>query len=426
MSSRAGRTRCARSSSSLALAPAMSASVAAGARLVCLATSSREAATCRCQCAFEVGGSVEAEPHGERREFVRRQRRAHRLAVPDVELALVAFGVGVEARVVAALRRLHLVHHPCRGLGRHARIGRVAAGERGVGVHREQRAVVVQHLFEVRDHPLRIDRVAAEAAAQLIVDAALGHAPQAEGGHVQRLQVGLGRVHRGAPVAQQAFETLRMRELRRAAEAAEVRVEGARVLRPAGLERLVGQLGVVRGRRRLELRERRHQRLVLLAQVVAVVAVVFGDAQQDVLERRQPEARLLREVGAAEEGPLIVVGQEHGERPAAAALRQHLLCDLVDLVDVGPLLAVDLDVDECSLRMRGGGLVFEALMGRYVAPVTGVISHAQVNGFSVRSRLLECLRSPRDTNPPDCGRADAGTDLSRRRDGWCTPACRRR
>ena len=79
------------------------------------------------------------------------------------------------------------------------------------------------------------------------------------------------------------------------------------MLRAAGLERLVGQLGVVRGRRRFELRERRHQRLVLLAQLVAVVAVVFGDAQQDVLERRQAVARLLRKVGAAEEGPLIVV-----------------------------------------------------------------------------------------------------------------------
>ena len=88
------------------------------------------------------------------------------------------------------------------------------------------------------------------------------------------------------------------------------------------------------------------QRGVLLAQLGLMLAVVFGDADQQILERGQAVARLLREIGAAEERPLIVRRQEHRERPAARALRQHLLRDLIDAVDVGTLLAIDLDVDE--------------------------------------------------------------------------------
>src|SRR5690606_16414818 len=51
-----------------------------------------------------------------------------------------------------------------------------------------------------------------------------------------------------------------------------------------------------------------------------------------------------REVGAAEERP-AVGGEEHGHRPPALA-GQCLDGLHVDVVDVGPLLPVDLDVDE--------------------------------------------------------------------------------
>ena len=44
-----------------------------------------------------------------------------------------------------------------------------------------------------------------------------------------------------------------------------------------------------------------------------------------------------------EERPLVVVGEEHRERPAAGALGQHLLRDLVDAVDIRPFLAIHLD-----------------------------------------------------------------------------------
>ena len=50
-------------------------------------------------------------------------------------------------------------------------------------------ALVVEHLLEVRDEPALVDRVAMEAAAELIVHAALGHLAQGQQHHVERFLV---------------------------------------------------------------------------------------------------------------------------------------------------------------------------------------------------------------------------------------------
>src|ERR1700716_53204 len=320
---------------------------------------------------LEVRRPVETEARREHRELIGAERGTYLAAIPRVELALVTLRVGIEARVVAALGGLHLAHRPRGGLERHARIERIAAGERRLRVGRQQRAVVVQHLLEVRDHPGLIDRVTAEAASQLIVDPAFGHAAQRERRHVERLQVGLRRGDARTPVTQQPLDGQRVRKFWRAAKAAVTGIEAARQLRAAALERRSAEFGVARGRWRIELGECRHQRVVLRAQLRGMIAIVSGDALQDVPERWQPVARLLREVGAAEERPLVIVRQEHGERPAAAALREHLLRDLVDAVDVGTLLAIDFDIDEQLVEDACGGFVFEALFLEYVTPPAG-------------------------------------------------------
>ena len=87
----------------------------------------------------------------------------------------------------------------------------------------QQLAVVVQHFLEVRNHPVLIDGVAREAAAELVVDAAFGHARQRQRRHVQRMQIGLVAAGARAPLAQQKVDVGRMRKLRRAAEAAKLR-----------------------------------------------------------------------------------------------------------------------------------------------------------------------------------------------------------
>src|ERR1700730_3593214 len=125
-----------------------------------------------------------------------------------------------------------------------------------------------------------------------------------------------------------------------------------------------------------------------------MIAIVCGDSLQDVAERRQAIARLLREVGAAEERPLVIVREEHSERPAAAALREHLLRDLVDAVDVGALLAIDFDVDEVLVEDPRRSFVFEALFLKYSAPMASVITDAQMNRLLLRTRQSKGSAAP--------------------------------
>jgi len=52
-------------------------------------------------------------------------------------------------------------------------------------VHPRELRVVVQHLLEVRHEPFGVSRIAVEAAAQLVVDAAVGHCVQGPARHGQ-------------------------------------------------------------------------------------------------------------------------------------------------------------------------------------------------------------------------------------------------
>ncbi len=70
----------------------------------------------------------------------------------------------------------------------------------------------------MRDLPVTIHRVAAEAAADVIEQAAICHARQRQGGHEERLDVGFGVVGTGTPAAQQVVDGRGVRELRRRAE----------------------------------------------------------------------------------------------------------------------------------------------------------------------------------------------------------------
>ncbi len=168
---------------------------------------------------LEIRRPVQPKARGERQVFLLGQELLRLLAAPDVELALLVLAVCIERGVVAALRRLHLAHDPPRGLPGATRVEHVVRHEPDVGEQGEQRAVVVEHLLEVRDHPLRVDAVAAESAAELVIDAAFAHALE------RRMR------HLDLAIAQAQLEVGRMRKLRRDAEAAETRIEiGAQVV----------------------------------------------------------------------------------------------------------------------------------------------------------------------------------------------------
>ena len=149
--------------------------------------------------------------------------------------------------------------------------------------------------------------------------------------------------------------------------------------------------------------ESRHGGPEALDDVLAIRETSFADPArgagekralplQHLAEARPAEAGLRRKVGAAPEG-LGRRRQEHGERPAAllaeAAERPH-----IDLVDVGALLAVDIDVDEALVEDGGGGRVAEALMRHDVAPVAGGVTDGEEDGFRLPAGTLQRLRAP--------------------------------
>ena len=242
-----------------------------------------------------------------------------------------------------------------------------------------------------------IDRVAAEAPAQLVVDAALGHLLQRRGRHVQRLQVRRLAQRGAAPVPEQALQAGRMGKLRRGAEAAMLGVEVLAELAPRDVQRLPVEFHFPRrraGGRLPDGREGLAHALGMPADLFLVIAPVAVDPLEQFRETRQPVARGRREVGAAEERRLVLGRQEHGQRPAAVPLGDHLVSQLVDAIEIRALLAVHLDVDEQVVHPRGDRRVLEALVGHDVAPVARGVTDGQQDGLALAARALERLRVP--------------------------------
>ncbi len=95
---------------------------------------------------------------------------------PDVELAFLTLQVGIERCREGAFRRGHLARQPSHRLARARGEQRRAGTLESQRQQLEQLRIVVEHLLEVRHQPALVDRIAREAAAEMIVDAALAHA----------------------------------------------------------------------------------------------------------------------------------------------------------------------------------------------------------------------------------------------------------
>ena len=305
---------------------------------------------------------------------------------PDVELALLAFRIGVERSRERAARRRHLAREPGH------RLACARAKQQLAGAHMRERQqldelrVVVEHLLEMRHQPFLVDRIAREAAAEVIVDAAVRHALERELDHL--IEARVVAPHAGAP---QHFKHGALRKFRRAAEAAVHRIEHARDRGRGGVELAHADRHLVVGARRFG--EPRHQGLAVLLDLLRLVAEESRDLAQYIDEGGPAEARRLRKIGAA---PHRLAGgrEEHGERPTAL-LAQVMHRRHVDLIDVGPLLAVDLDVDEQVVHHARGVVVLEALVRHHVAPVAGGVADRQQDRLVGALGLIERLRAPR-------------------------------
>ena len=123
----------------------------------------------------------------------------------------------------------------------------------------------------------------------------------------------------------------------------------------------------------------------------------------------KPLAVAGREVRFPVEGP--AVGQEeHRHRPPSRA--ERLECGHVDLIDVGSLLAIDLDAHEMLIQELGDLGIHEALALHDVAPVARAVADRE------EDRLLLGLGPGERLGPPgipvhrDCGRGAAGRGWS--------------
>ena len=322
-------------------------------------------------------------------ELLGREQLRQLRARPAVELALVPFAVGVFRGVEAAVRVGHVPQHVIEDVARDLGVAGLAADQVGIEIQLRQLRVVVEHLLEMRHQPFGIHRVAGEAAAQVIVNAARGHAVAGVQHHAHGLLV-----VEAPGVAQQKLRLAGLGKLGRAAEPAVLRVvalleERARVAHDRGGQHQPGQ-AVAADAQLLEARMDVGRRV---GQLGAARLPELLDLLQDLQKARPPVAAVRREIGPAEER-LEVRREKHVQRPAALPARgldeRH-----VDLVHVRPLLAVHLDADEVRVEERGDLGALEGLALHDVAPMAGRVADAQEDGPVLLARPGEGLLAPR-------------------------------
>jgi len=238
----------------------------------------------------------------------------------------------------------------------------------------------------MRHQPFGIGAVAGVAAAQMVVDAAERHAAQQQ---VERLPERRGAA--ACRLLREEAEDRGVGEFRCPPQPAALEIHQRQQALPDPVQRLRRDpLPWLRGRHGAE---RAGQRLGILQHRLVALAIGARHRLQPLAERGHAPARLRREIGAAPER-LAGGGEEHGQRPAAL-LAHGLQRRHVDVIDVRPLLAVDLDVDEQAVHLRRRRRVLEGFMRHHVAPVAGGVADREQDRTVERHRLGQRRRAPR-------------------------------
>ncbi len=226
-----------------------------------------------------------------------------------------------------------------------------------------------------------------EPPADVIAHAAGRHRLERGQGHPGRL-----RPARAGRLPQQEQQLAGTRKLRSAAEAAAALVEGRTQLRD-GARQGIGARHVARRVAPAGLSQLVDHGVGRTGDARPIAMPDAADLLQDLDETGPSPAGRRWKVGAPEER-LELRRQPHAHRPAAGAGRgldeRH-----VDAIDVGPLLAVDLDRNEFAVQDGGHLIVLERLVGHDVAPVAGGIADRQEDRLVLAPRRLEGLGAPR-------------------------------
>ena len=332
--------------------------------------------------------------------------RTHLLIAPDVEgpFGLARVGrvvepgrnaVGILRRIETASRVGHVAKHVRQRVLGHVeeerlprRLPRFEKGERQLGL-------VVEHLLEMRHAPLGVDRIAVKSAADMVAHPSERHRAQRLDRHQQRRLRAAAAGRAAGVLAQQQQQFRGTRKLRRLAESAVPGIEGELELFDGDVQRLR-----IRDQRLLAgLSSRRGDELQTIEQLAggmldasAVLLPHAGELAEQIEEARLPPSRGRRKVGAPVER-LQVRREEHRHRPSAGP-RRRLHERHVDAVDVGPLLAIDLDRDEVAVQPPGNLLVHERLVLHDVAPVARGVADREEDGLVVLPRAREGVVAP--------------------------------
>jgi hypothetical protein len=310
----------------------------------------------------------------------------HLGGAPDEVLPFLALAVRIGRRVEPTCGVAQVAQHVVEGVLDDAPEARIAGHLVRLEIQTGYLGVVVEHLLEVRHEPVGVDRVAMEAAPDLVVHAAARHPLAGEDDRLEQR-----RVAGGAVLAQEELERRRMRELRRAAESAFLTVD----VREEALGGAAWQAGVqlaIAAPDLLGACQPREQLVDGLRDLVGSLAVGARDRLEHPREARHAVTVDRREVRAAVER-LAVRGEEDRHRPSAPS-REHLDGLHVHVVDVRALLPVDLHVDEPLVHEPCDVRVLERLPFHHVAPVAGGVADGQEDGTVLASRPREGLLSP--------------------------------
>ena len=80
--------------------------------------------------------------------------------------------------------------------------------------------------------------------------------------------------------------------------------------------------------------------------------------------------------------------QEHGQRPAAAFAKGVQSCH-INMIDIGALLAIDLDVHEKLVHQGRGRFVLKTFVRHHMAPMAGGVADREQNRLIFRLGFLE-------------------------------------
>ena len=208
-----------------------------------------------------------------------------------------------------------------------------------------------------------------EPATELIVDAPLAHLLAGNLDNVQSLRPSRAMIN-----PQQEFERHRRGKLGRPAKAAIERIialDDAPVgcVQQIFREHLAGLFG------NIEASQLTEQCGGIARYLISLIAVSLRHAKQDARKARHVVTIFWRKIRPTIKRSTLR-SEEYGHGPAAM-LGHHLDCIHVDLIEIGPLFTINLDIDEVLVHQFGDLFILERFVLHHVTPVTGRVANTE-------------------------------------------------